>query len=156
MILTQNHGPLIVSTNYWGSWLEGLGLPHLTLVDSTLRMLLPRGVRDRFDLLLSAREIVVTIGQCEKSVPSCQETHPLPAGVVATEILCTADWTASKSGSLYVPMECWDKPPAVEGFPALCEFTAWEHRRVPHRFLGRRCHLRRADLPCLAPIKDAS
>ena len=144
-ISIENHGPLILATTYWDSALEGAGLPLLSLVDSTLRMLMPRGVRDTYTPLLNAREVIVTVGTCTNRV----ETFDfMKKGEPATEIFCTGS-----GDTIYLPMRCWDRPTVAPETPTPCEFTAWEFRRVPHRFMGRRCYLRALDVPCRKGIE---
>lgn len=140
MIEIQNHGPLILSTNYWSSEIEAAGKLLVSPNAGAIRVLLPRSQRPVINELRAAAYAVFSCG-------------PWPAARLpdAAEILwedhtaAPHAWQLSPESFLLLPGE---PEPGREWTIAVWE---WKKNR-PHKALERVCHWRRVpEIPCLKP-----
>lgn len=140
MIQTENHGPLIRSSTYWGSELERGGYYYLTPNAGSFRLLVPENKSADVADMRTAKNIVITFG--------LHKQHQREM----VEILFD-DRTANPF-VLYLSLEQLERLPAEDDYELLYECSVWENRRgMAHKIFSRPAYLRKAPLPCLKPIK---
>lgn len=135
-IVTSNHGPLIVSSTYWGSAIEELGKLWISTNAGAIRVLVPRSMRRVIEDMRSAKYVICSRG-------------PGPQGRKddAMELLFE-DGTDSPF-SLHVGPESVDRH-------WVCSVWDWKKNK-PHKATERKCFWRRApSLPWLKPLEETS
>lgn len=149
MIITENHGPLIRSSNYWQSEMAVSGYYYLTPNAGTFRLLCPQNRKDEIRELRTGKTVVLTVG-----IVHAIAQPGMQIGREMTELLF--DDRSESPFALYLSMEQWERLPAADDYNKLWEFTAWESRRgLPHKVMSRPAFLRRGDLPCLQAWEPA-
>lgn len=141
MITIDNHGPLLLATNFWESEREGAGFYFLSINAGAFRLFVPRSREADLREFTTAKEVVISRGPW----PEWQRPDAL-------EVLFD-DHTQSPFALNIVPEMC-DRLPLDEDAGRECVFTAWTapRRERPHKALERPAFYRRvARLPCLKP-----
>lgn len=140
MIQTENHGPLVRSSTFWGSELAERGLYYLSPNAGCFRLLVPRSRSADTAEMRTAREVVISVG-AHRDYPEREMSEML-----------FDDRTPNPFALLLTLADQWERLPADDDYALFYEFTAWEDRRgTPHKIMSRPCYLRRSNLPCLQP-----
>lgn len=140
MIHVENHGPLIIATNYWASEYATAGKMFCSVNAGAVRLLLPPSFRPAINAMRAAREVVLSRG-------------PWPeAGVIeAVEIMfddgSDNPWCAHLTSESFDILPA-DPPPGREWI-----ISVWiAKKEKPHKSLERPCHWRRVPrVPWLRP-----
>lgn len=140
MIEVRNHGPLILSTNYWDSDLARAGKVFVSVNVGAIRVLLPPAAYGWLADMRLAKECVLSRG-------------PWPEQKKLEAVEMMWDDGSENPFALHLTPESFDLLPG-EPEPArewICAtYTANDGR--PHKSLERVCHWRRAPrLPWLKP-----
>lgn len=142
-ILTENHGPLILSSTYWGSELEAAGKFYVTCNAGAIRLLVPPAKRELIEAARQSRYAVLSRG-------------PWPAVALpeAVEILFEDD--SASPYALHLHPDSFDLLPGEPEAGKEWLVTLWDVKKgKPHKAVERRCHWRRvAKIPCLLPWED--
>ena len=140
MIEIHNHGPLILSTNYWDSELAREGKLFVSVNAGAIRILLPPQAYGWLSDMRMARECILSRG-------------PLPEQQEAEGIEILWDDGSDSPFALHLTAASFDLLPAEPeaGREWICStWTAKDGR--PHKSLERICHWRRVSkIPCLLP-----
>jgi hypothetical protein len=142
MIETVNHGPLIVSSTYWGSEYEAAGKLFCSVNAGAVRVMVPRAGRAVIEECRSSRHAVLSRGP-----------WPEMGLVDAVEIL----WEDGSDSpfSLHLSNESFDLLPGEPEPGREWTVSLWDLKKgKPHKALERRCHWRRVPrIPWLRPWK---
>ena len=142
MITIHNHGPLILSTNYWDSELTQAGKLWVSINAGAIRVLLPPQLYGMLSDMRTAKECILSRG------PWLEQDAP--DGV---EILW--DDGSDSPFALHLTPASFDMLPAepAKGREWIC--STWTSKDgKPHKSLERICHWRRVPkIPCLLPWK---
>lgn len=127
----DNHGPLIVSTDYWGSDLARAGKVFCSVNGSAIRVLLPPALYSTLADMRQARECVLSRG-------------PWPAERKPEGVEIMWDDGSDAPFALHLTPESFDLLPGEPepGAPSLAVQTEHTHSRPPHKALERICHWR--------------
>lgn len=150
MIQIENHGPLILSTNYWDSEFSANGKLIISPNAGTIRCLLP-------PLLYP---VVGDLRRCSYAI--------LSRGTFSRELLMRygVDLSLSGQDGIEIMWEDHTDSPHVwhvtadsclmlpgDPTPNQWVIACWVERRgQPHKALDRQCYWRSRDLPCMDPI----
>jgi len=128
MLEIENHGPLILRSNYWGSALDRAGTLYLSINAGAFRLLLPGGWEEVVQEMQTGREVVVSRGPWAKDPGR---------GLDALELLFEDGTTDPYSVHLQ-STQC-DRLPTPEDQGKEWLFTAWTapRRGKPHKALER-------------------
>lgn len=143
MIEVHNHGPLITSSNFWGSDLDRAGKLFCSVNAGAIRILVPASQRAMIEECRPSRYVVLSRG-------------PWPAQGLpeAVEILFEAG--SDNPFVLHLSPSSFDLLPAEP--PEGQEWIAslWDLKKGrPHKSLERICHWRRVpQLPWLKPWEE--
>src|ERR1700722_8109784 len=140
IIQISNHGPLIISTNYWESELARNGKLFVSTNAGAIRVLLPPQFYEEINDMRSASECVLSRG-------------PWPEGGQPEAIEIMWDDGSDTPYALYLTPESFDMLPATPEPGREWTCTVWTAKDgKPHKSLERRCHWRRVEhIPSLAP-----
>ena len=138
-ITTVNHGPLVVSSTYWGSSFEELGKLWVSVNAGAIRVLVPMSMRRIIEDMRTAKHVICSRG-------------PWPAGGKADAMELLFEDFSDCPFSLHVGPESVDQFPG-DPAPGAWVVTVWDQKKgKPHKALERPCHWRRVDaLPYLKP-----
>ena len=147
MIVIENHGSLITSTNYWQSDLARAGKLFVSPNAGVIRVLVPPQYRDMIEAARGSEYAVVSVG-------------PWPVGELTIEKALQILWEDRTPN----PYLCIVLPEACLTFPAeplpgeAWVISVWDEKKGrPHKAVERRCHYRSVDeLPCLLPWEGKS
>lgn len=141
MIQIENHGPLLISTNFWGSAEEQAGRYIVSPNAGAIRLLLPRSLEAALKEMGTGREVLISRGPWpEMRLDS------------ATEILF--DDATDDPFALHCSLESWLTLPAADDVGKEWIFTVWTvpRRGRPHKALERPCWYRLVPkIPWLKP-----
>ncbi len=140
MIVTKNHGPLIVSSTYWGSEMEQAGKLYVSVNAGAVRVLVPAKRR-------------ALIAECRGSKYVVLSRGPWPAAGLADAAEILFEDGTDTPYALHLSPESFDllpdEPPAGREW-VLALWTAKKGK--PHKSLERRCFWRRVlEIPWLKP-----
>ena len=143
IITVENHGPLLLRSNYWESELARAGKLFVSVNAGAIRVLWPPQLYEDLAYMRTASECVLSRG-------------PWPKQREADGIEIMFDDGSDAPYALHLTPASFDMLPA-EPEPGrewvLSVWTAKDGR--PHKALERKCHWRRVDrLPCLRPWSD--
>jgi hypothetical protein len=140
IIQISNHGPLIVSTNYWESELAIAGKLYCSVNAGAIRVLLPPGRYADLNDMRPARECVLSRG-------------PWPDQGEAEGIEIMWDDRSDSPYALHLTSASFDLLPAEPEPGREWVVSVWTSKDGrPHKSLERICHWRRVKrLPCLKP-----
>lgn len=141
MIVVENHGPLILASNYWGSEMELAGKYYASVNAGAIRVMVPRSLRAEIQECRAAEYAILSRGPW----PACG----LPEAV---EILWE-DRTDSPFAWQWSP-ETFDLLPAEPQPGEQWVISLWDLKKNrPHKALERPCHWRRVpEIPWLKPL----
>lgn len=144
MIVVENHGPLIITSNYWGSDLEAAGKFFVSVNAGAIRVLVPRTARAMIEESRSSKHVILSRGP-----------WPEQRFAEAVEILFE-DGTTSPF-ALHLALESFDNLPGEPPAGREWVLTLWDWKKTkPHKALERVCHWRRvARIPWLRPWGEA-
>jgi hypothetical protein len=134
----ENHGPLIVATNYWDSELARAGKLFVSINAGTIRILLPAALYGVLSDMRAARECTLSRGR-----------WPAERRKEAVEILF--DDGSDSPFALHLTPESFDLLPAEPKPGREWVLAVWTLKDgQPHKSLERICHWRRvAKIPYL-------
>lgn len=140
MIAITNHGPLITSTNFWGSDLALAGKVFVSVNAGAIRVLLPPSRYADLSDMRAAKQCVLSRG-------------PWPAAHAEEAVELLWDDGSDEPYSLQLTRESFDLLPAEPEPGREWVVSTWTAKDgKPHRALDRRCHWRRVPkIPSLAP-----
>lgn len=140
MLEIQNHGPLIIATNYWGSEIETHGKIHCSCNAGCIRVLLPRTLGK-------------IVGECRTSrYVVCSRGPWVDQGLLDAVELLFEDNSESPY-CLHLSPESFDLLPGEPEPGGEWTVALWVLRDGgPHKALERPCYWRRVErIPCLQP-----
>lgn len=140
-IEVQSHGPLVLSSTYWGSEWERRQLLFLSPNAGAFRLLLPRGLEQAVDEMRTGQEIVISRGPWTDQ-----------GGRDALELLFD-DGTDSPFSLHLDARQCVPLPAAGDAGKEWV-FSVWTapRRGKPHLAIQRPCWYRLVPaIPCLQP-----
>lgn len=141
-IVTTNHGPLIVSSTYWGHAIEEAGKVWISTNAGAIRVLVPRVMRRIIEDMRSAEYVICSRG-------------PWPAAGRDDAIELLFEDKTDNPFSLHAGPESVDLFPGDPGENEwVCSVWDWKKNK-PHKAIERPCYWRRvAYLPWLKPWGD--
>ena len=141
-IETANHGPLILSSTYWGSAIEELGKLWISTNAGAIRVLVPRSMRRVIEDMRAAKYVICSRGP-----------WPEQRRADAMELLFE-DGTDSPF-SLHVGPESVDLFPGEPEAGKQWVCSVWDCKKnKPHKATERKCFWRRvSSLPWLKPLE---
>lgn len=142
MLQIENHGPLVVATNYWESEYERAGKLFGSCNAGAIRLLLPRAMRSVLNDLRRSEYVILSRGP-----------WPEAGRAEAVEILWEDHSDDPQAWRLSA--ESFDTLPAEPRAGREWIISVWDLKKgKPHKAIERRCYWRRvALLPCLKPWK---
>lgn len=142
-MVVQNHGPLILATDYWDSELASKGKLYVSINAGAIRVLLPPAHYSVLADMRAAEECVLSRG-------------PWPAEGAAEGIEILFDDGSQNPFALHLTPESFDLLPGEPGPGREWICSVWVARDgQPHKALERICHWRQVEqIPCLKPWKD--
>lgn len=147
MIEIHSHGPLILSSNYWGSRYDSAGILYLSCNAGAFRLLLPSGWDEAVKEMQTGRAVVVSRG------PWSQDP-----GRGADTIELLFDDGTKDPYAVHIQVEQCDRLPLPEdaGKEWLCTVWTAPRRGKPHKALERPAFYRSVDsIPYLKPYAPA-
>jgi hypothetical protein len=143
-ILTENHGPLIVSSTYWDSAIEEAGKVWISVNAGTIRILVPRVVRRIINDMRNAKYVILSRG-------------PWPDKKLDDAIELLFEDGSDEPFCLHLSPESFDNLPGEPEVGREWALSVWDLKKgKPHKSVERKCHWRRvAKLPCLQPWEPA-
>ena len=141
LLVVQNHGPLILSSNYWELPAARAGKFLVSLNAGAFRLLVPSSQEGLVGEMATGKGVAVTRG-------------PWPAAGLPDAFEVLFDDTTSDPFALHLAPESFDRVPTDADAAGEWVFTAWTRPRrgKPHKALERPCRYRRAAmLPYLKP-----
>ena len=130
MIVVENHGPLILSSNFWGSDYEAAGKLYVSLNAGAVRVLVPRSQRAVIEEMRPAREVVLSRG-------------PWPERGLAEAVELLFDDGSDNPFALHLSPESFDLLPGEPEPGRSWVLTVWDEKKGrPHQCLQRACHWR--------------
>ncbi len=158
VIVTENHGSLVVSSTFWGSPAEAAGKLWCSVNAGCIRLLMPASARPLIEQCRQSRHVILSRGPWSQEAAAAimDDPPPIADGDEAVEILLE-DETPSPV-VLHLTPASFDAMPGEP--PAGQEWTLalWTARKGrPHKALERACHWRRVErLPWLEPWEGAN
>lgn len=139
-IAISNHGPLILSTNYWQSPLNQSGLFYCSVNAGAIRLLVPGGRTHHINDMRGAKHCILSRG-------------PWPAMSKPDAIELIFDDNSDSPWCLYLTPEAFDMLPAEPPAGQEWVISVWTSKDgKPHKALERVCHWRRVErIPWLKP-----
>jgi hypothetical protein len=140
IISVQNHGPLIVASNYWASDLAAAGKLWVSVNAGAIRVLLPRARWSDVNDMRQAKYCVLSRG-------------PWPAEGQPEGIEIMWEDGSDAPYALHLTPASFDVLPGEPEAGREWVLSVWtEKDGVPHKAIERICHWRRvAKIPSLAP-----
>ena len=127
----ENHGPLLIASNFWGTEQERAGKFYLSINGGAFRLLVPRSQEPAVTEMATAREVIVSRG-------------PWPAEGRDEGIELLFEDGTDAPFCLHLSIESLDRLPLAEDAGREWVFTAWTapRRGRPHKALERPCWYR--------------
>lgn len=140
MITVENHGPLVIATNYFDGPLARRGLIFCSVNAGAIRVLLPPAAWPSLGDMRAAKECVISRG-------------PWAAQRIAEAVEILFDDTSDNPFSLHLTPESFDLLPAEPEPGREWILSVWTQKDgAPHKAMERICHWRRSsELPDLRP-----
>ncbi len=141
-IVTVNHGPLIVSSTYWGSAIEEAGKIWISVNAGAIRVLVPSAMRRIIEDMRTATYVICSRG-------------PWPQGGKDDAMELLFEDGSDSPFSLHVGPESVDMFPGEPNAGRQWICAAWDWKKSkPHKAVERPCHWRRvSSLPWLKPLE---
>lgn len=142
-IVTENHGPLILSSTYWGSGYEEGGKVFCSVNAGAIRLLVPRSNRTLIEEARKASVVILSRG-------------PWPATGRSEGIEVLLEDGSDSPHALHLTPASFDVLPAEPPEGREWVFTLWDLKKgKPHKAVERRCLWRRVpEIPWLKPWTD--
>lgn len=136
----HNHGPLIVSTNYWQSDYAAAGTFYCSINAGAIRLMVPASRRPDIDDMRISRHVVLSRG-------------PWPAMSLPEAVELLFDDLSDQPYALHLSPESFDLLPAEPEPGHKWVISVWDEKNGrPHKAVERTCYWRRVPLlPCLRP-----
>lgn len=144
MVTIHNHGPLIVSTNFWETEYATVGKFYVSINGGAFRLLVPPSQEPAIAEMTTAKVVVLSRG-------------PWPAQHRDDAVEILFDDRTENPFALHLTVESFDHLPLDSDAGREWLFTAWTapRRGRPHKALERPCWYRRVErIPCLKPWKE--
>lgn len=141
MLTIENHGPLIMRTNYWETELAAGGKLFLSTNAGAFRLLVPPAHESLISEVRTSTEVIVSRG-------------PWPAGGQADAVEILFEDGSDEPYSIQLDLRSCDRVPVDEDQGRELIFTCWTRPRRgrPHKAYERPAWYRRVRrLPCLQP-----
>lgn len=141
MIITiENHGPLIVASNYWQSVHANLGKVYCSVNAGTIRVLVPQAQRP-------------LIAEARKAQYAILSRGPWPEMGLADAVEILWEDGSDNPFAMHLSPESFDLLPAEPEQGREWTIALWDlKKRKPHRAVERKCHWRRVpQIPWLKP-----
>lgn len=138
----KNQGPLILSSNYWGSAVDRAATLYLSCNSGAFRLLLPSGWEQEVDGMRSGKTAIISRGAWQGTSKE------------AIEILL--DNGSDEPYSIHLGLEQVDRPPTPENVEQDWLFAVWTGLRgKPRKALERPARYRIVEtIPWLKPLED--
>jgi len=145
MLSIENHGPLIVATNFWETPEEAAGKYLASLNAGAIRVLIPRSER-------------AAIEECRPSQYAVLSRGPWPVRGLAEAVEILWEDGSDSPYAWTWALETFDILPAEPEAGREWVISLWDLKKNrPHKALERPCHWRRVpQIPWLKPWKGAS
>lgn len=140
-IVIENHGPLILSSNYWESEMAKAGMFFVSVNAGAFRLLLPPSSVGELAEMRTAKGVAVSRG-------------PWPDMKLADAFSILFDDESPDPYTLVASPESFDRLPTAENTTGDWVFSVWTWNRPgkPHKSLERPCRYRLSTrLPDLRP-----
>jgi hypothetical protein len=143
VIEIHNHGPLILSTNYWDSELARAGKLYVSVNAGAIRVLLPAALYGVLAEMRTSKVCVLSRG-------------PWPAEQRKEAVEIMWDDGSDSPFALHLTPESFDLLPAKPEAGREWVCSVWTAKDgEPHKSLERVCHWRQvARIPCLEPWRS--
>lgn len=141
MLVIENHGPIILSSNFWGSEMDRAGRLYLSINAGAVRLLLPSGWEPMLDEMRTGKEVIFSRGPWAKGPGRGEDSLEL----------LFEDGTDSPY-AVHFGVAQADRLPLDEDAGRELVFAAWTapRRGKPHKGLERPLWYRRVEaVPCL-------
>jgi hypothetical protein len=137
-IHTQNHGPLILSSTYWGSELERAGKLFVSVNGGAIRILMPASARSMIEDMRGSQYAVLSRG-------------PWPAMKLPEAVEIMFEDGSDNPFALHLSPESFGLLPAEPPQGREWIVSIWDLKKGrPHKSLERICHWRRVpEIPYL-------
>jgi hypothetical protein len=141
MITIDNHGPLILASNYWGSEMAQRGLIFCSPNAGCIRVLVPASKRELIEEARKAQYVILSRGPW------------LVQGVEEGIEILLEDGSDSPYAIQLTP-ESWGMLPAEPPPGQEWVIAFWDLKKgKPHKAVERKCHWRRVPkVPWLKPV----
>lgn len=144
MLRVENHGPLILATNFWDLPEAKLGKVLVSLNAGAFRILLPASAEPTLDDMRTAKECIVSRG-------------PWPAQGLPDAMEILFDDGTDGPFALHLSPQSFDRLPIDDDAAKEWILSVWTRPRRgrPHKALERPCWYRRVpSIPWLKPKGD--
>lgn len=140
VISTTNHGPLIVSSTYWGSEHEKRGKVYCSVNAGCIRLLVPRRARR-------------LIADCRSGKYAVLSRGPWPQMRLDDAVEIMWEDGSDSPFAMHLSPESFDLLPGEPAPGMEWTISVWDEKKGrPHLAVQRRCHWRRVpNLPWLRP-----
>lgn len=145
-LVIESHGPLILSSNYWGSEADSAGTLYLSCNGGAFRLLLPKGWEQAVEEMKTGKHVIVSRGPWSKAGGSI--------GLDSLELLFDDD--TQDPYTIHLGANQCDRLPldTDEGQQWICTVWTAPRRGKPHKSLERPAFYRRVpNIPYLQPWK---
>ncbi len=142
-IVIENHGPLIVSTNYWRTDAAKAGKVYCSCNAGAIRILIPKSQRHMVDEMRSAKYVILSRG-------------PWKANRLNEAVELLFEDETQTPFSMHLSVESFDLLPAKPEPGREWIVSIWlEKDREPKKALERPCKWRLVkEIPCLDPWSE--
>lgn len=143
VILTTNHGPLILSSTFWGSDYDQAGKLYVSCNAGAIRLLVPAAKRELIEEARKCRYAILSRGPW------------LVMGLEdAVEILFEDE--SDSPYAVHLSPESFDMLPAEPDGGREWVLSVWDLKKgKPHKAVERKCHWRRVpQIPWLKPWEE--
>lgn len=140
MIETRNHGPLILSSTFWGSEQEQAGKLFVSLNAGVIRILVPAVQRSM-------------IAECRGCKFAVLSRGPWPEAGLAEGVEILFEDESDDPYALHLSPSSFDSLPGEPPTGREWVIALWDSKKgKPHKALERVCHWRRVErIPSLKP-----
>ena len=148
----KNHGPLILSTDYWGSAMERAGKFYVSVNAGAFRLLVPATQEGLVPDMRAAKGCAVSRGRFHDTFGLDHLVGTFREGADAIEILF--DDLTTNPIALHFSPESFDRLPTAENAGREWVLSVWTQprRNKPHKVMDRPCRYRlAAKIPDLRP-----
>jgi len=145
VIQIVNHGPLIVSTNYWQTDLAQAGKYYCSVNAGAIRLLVPPAHRDAIEDMRAAQYVILSRG-------------PWPAMGLPEAVELFFEDTTDEPFALHLSRQTFDLLPAAPEPEREWVLSVWDEKKGrPHKAVERPCYWRRVPrIPWLRPWQDVT